>query len=317
MDQKRKLPEKCEIDFIICDNTLNRKGWRLLVEGIDTVGFLKNPVCIVQHDMWTLSVGKWKNLRVENSQFLGTLEFDKNDDDAIKLYWKYIDGFMNAVSLHIAPIEESSDPAMLEKGQMLATITKSDLLEISLVTVPGQKNAVKLSTPEGEDYKLSIVNINQNQNPKKMEKDPEKEELQKKLDAQMQLNANNLVKLHVQRGVIQDAEVEHLKKLASTDYETVEKMLEARSVPVAPTADGKKPEETTTEGKKLAAAVEEITKGGEKLESQKSDKDSWTYLDWFKKDPKGLSLMAEKEPEKFKKLEADFVATAETEGLKA
>ncbi len=119
---ERKLPDALEIDFIICDNSLNRKGWRLEVVGIDTTGFLKNPVCIVQHDMWTLSVGKWKNLRVDGDKFLGTLEFDKNDDDAVKLYWKYVDGYMNAVSLHILPVEESNDPSMLVLGQTYATV---------------------------------------------------------------------------------------------------------------------------------------------------------------------------------------------------
>jgi len=82
---KRELPEKLEMDFIICDNTLNRKGWRLLVGGIDMEGFLKNPVCCVEHDTWAVPVGKWKNLRVGSEQFIGTVEFDRNDEDAVKL----------------------------------------------------------------------------------------------------------------------------------------------------------------------------------------------------------------------------------------
>ena len=51
---------------------------------------------------------------------------------------------MNAVSIHVIPLEESELPEHLEKGKRYSTITKSELLEVSLVTVPGQKNAVKL-----------------------------------------------------------------------------------------------------------------------------------------------------------------------------
>jgi len=308
----RELPEKLEIDFLICDNTLNRKGWRLLVEGIDTTGFLKNPVCCVQHDTWSMPVGKWKNLKVENSTFTGTVEFDKNDDEAIKFYWKYADGYMNAVSLNILPLSE--DTADVVAGQSRATVSKSELLEISLVTVPGQKNAVKLSTPDGEDYQLSIVNNSQNQNPKKMEKDPEKEALQLQLDQQKKLNAANLVKLHVQRGVVQEGEIESLNKLAAADYETVEKMLEARTPAI------KEPEQkktTTDEGKKLADKVAEITQDAEKSTAKKSERDDWSFMDWFKKDAEGLSIMQEKEPEKYKKLESDFALSASKQGLKA
>ncbi len=318
MAAERELPEKLEIPFVICDNTLNRKGWRLLVEGIDTTGFVKNPVCCVQHDTWMMPVGKWKDLKVEKSTFTGVVEFDKNDEQAIKLYWKYTDGYMNAVSLNILPIEESTDEAMLVPGQSRATVAKSELLEISLVTIPGQKNAVKLSTPEGDDYKLSIVKTSVNQNPKKMDKDPEKESLQLQLDEQKKINADNLTKLHVQRGVVQEGEVESLKKLAIADYKTVEQMLEARSVP-APVVEGKPATEskTTAESASLAAAVAEITKGSEKLQAKQDEKENWGYMEWFKKDPDALSLMSSAEPERFKKLETDFLALASKNGLKA
>jgi len=318
--KERDLPEVLEIDFIICDNTLNRKGWRLLVEGIDMTGFLKNPVCVVQHNIWSVSVGKWKNLRVANEQFLGTLEFDKNDDEAVKLYWKYKDGFMSAVSLHIYPLEENEEPTMLVQGQKYATVTKSELLEISLVTVPGQKNAVKLCTPDGGDYKLNVV---VNKNKSKMDKSEEKKEegavdtkaLQQQLDVERQKNAKNLVKLHHQRGVVQDGEVESLEKLALSDYDTVEKMLDART-PVK--EDGKEEKEDKgDEGKKLAEEVKKLTQNAEQGKSGGvNERDAWTYYDYFRKDPKALALMQEKEPEKYKKLEADFAEQAEAKGLK-
>lgn len=323
MAKTRELPEILEIPFLICDNSLNRKGWRLLVEGIDREGFEKNPVCIVQHDTYSIPVGKWKNLKVENGKFTGVVEFDKNDPEAVKLYWKYRDGYMNAVSLHILPISESDSPEMLVVGQRYATITTSELLEISLVTVPGQKNAVKLCTIDGGEYKLSIVPTN---NSNKMAEEKDKQEvtdLKQKLEAQYKLSAENLVKYHKQRGVVQDKEVEHLTQLAITNYESVSKLLDARTTETKDgeetdgkggnAADSKEGKQTSNEGKMLAEAILSFTQGTGA--GTKNERESWTYLDWYKKDSEGLALMQQKEPEKFKKLEADFVAESKKQGL--
>lgn len=313
---ERKLPEVCEIPFIICDNSVNRYGWRLLVEGIDHTGFDKNPVCCVQHNTWSVPVGRWKDLKVNNGQLLGTVEFDRNDPDAVKLYWKYKDGFMNACSLNIMPVSESYDPADYLPGQSDCTITKSELIEVSLVTVGGQKNAVKLTTPEGNTYKLGIINKNQNQMAEEKKEvatsNPEMESMKLELEASKKRNAKNLVLMHKTRGVVQDAEVEHLQKLAITDYETVELMLESRK-PAETTATT-----TTTiekEGKELENKVLEITSNKETTTKTANERDSWSYMDWFKKDPVALNLMAEKEPEKFKALELAFQNQAKNKSL--
>ncbi|NLL27246.1 MAG: hypothetical protein GX259_00450 [Bacteroidales bacterium] len=311
MKVQRELPEILEIDFVICDNTLNRKRWRLLVEGIDFEGFLKNPVCVVQHDTWSIPVGKWKNLRVENSQFKGTVEFDKTDEQAVKLYWKYVDGYMNAVSLNILPKEESN--ADLVAGQIYPTISKSELLEISLVTVPGQKNAVKLSNVDGGDYTLSLISKTKNMNPEDKEKkenqsqqlqsqEQEIERLKSELAEQKKLNIDNLIESHKNRGVVADNEVESLKKLATNDYDTVKQMLEGREV-----------KQNENSSKELSAQMAQFVKNNEQKAAD--ERANWTYLDFYKKDPEALSLMQKNEPEKYAKLEKDFAEQAKKENL--
>lgn len=348
----RKLPDVLSQDFVICDNTINRYGWRLLVEGIDLTGFLKNPVCCYIHNTYSIPVGKWTNIRVENGQMLGTLIFDANDPDAVKLYWKYADGFMSAVSLNIIPIAESEDPSMLLPGQKYPTVVKSEMLEISVVTVPGQKNAVKLTTPDGNVYKLNLVT--------KLKTDMAKEEksveqLNAELAAQKKLNAENLVKMHQIRGVVQDAEVEPLRALALNDYENVQKMLDARVVskpavtPAAGTESnsatlaaqlvelhaerlGLNPEEKAFYSTAALTAYEatkkalEMRKGKEALQSfvnnqelgggnAGEDRSKWGYLDFYKKDPSALETMRLKEPEKFKRLEAQFYDESKRMGI--
>lgn len=351
-EKKRELPSgPLEHDFVITDESVNRYGWRLLVAGIDTDGFLKNPVCCVQHNTWLIPVGKWKNLRVDGQKLLGTVEFDRNDDDAVKLYWKYKDGYMNAVSLNVVPVEESDDASMLIKGQKYPTLVKSELLEISLVTLPGQKNAVKLSHPDGSEYKLHLLT--------KTEMAKEEltvEQLRTQLEAANKLNAENLIAIHKTRGVVQDGEVASLQTLALSNYDAVKQMLEARTVA---TPQEQKQDPTAEESKALALVKTHLDRGAITADQQKfyevaakadyegarkeleakpgrdglknfvagmgtgdekpggDERSKWTYLDWFKKDPDGLRLMEKNDPEKHRQLAADFATESERMGIHA
>lgn len=348
-ENKRALPESLEIDFTITDESVNRYGWRLLVAGIDLTGFLKNPVCCVQHFTSMIPVGKWKNLRVEGQELKGTVEFDKNDEEAVKLYWKYKDGYMSAVSLNVLPVEESDEPKFLLPGQKYSTLVKSELLEISCVTIPGQANAVKLSTPEGNEYKLNLLT----QNRKMAKEEKTVEQLNQELEAQRKLNADNLITIHKNRGVVTDGEVESLKKLALADYQSTSEMLNAREVPKTETP--KDSAETLaealvklhfdrgaiTEGEKaiFKGAATLDYEGTKKVLEAKTGKDglqtfvqglttdgtpsnapaqgeraNWGYYEYFTKDPQALSLMEQKEPDKYKKLVADFQATCTSGG---
>lgn len=348
-ENKRTLPEVLEIDFTITDESVNRYGWRLLVAGIDLIGFLKNPVCCVQHFTSMIPVGKWKNLRVEGQELKGTVEFDKNDEEAVKLYWKYKDGYMSAVSLNVIPVEESDEPKFLLPGQKFSTLVKSELLEISCVTIPGQANAVKLSTPEGKEYKLNL--LTQNREMAKEEKTVE--QLNQELEAQRKLNAENLVTIHKNRGVVADGEVESLKKLALVDYQSTSEMLNARQVPKTETtgdsaetlADAlvklhfdrgaitegekaifkgaatsdyegtKKVLEAKTGKDGLQTFIQGLTNGGNPTNvGAQGERAGWGYYEYFTKDPQALALMEKNELDKHKKLVADFQASCTPDG---
>lgn len=348
-ENKRTLPEVLEIDFTITDESVNRYGWRLLVAGIDLIGFLKNPVCCVQHFTSMIPVGKWKNLRVEGQELKGTVEFDRNDEEAVKLYWKYKDGYMSAVSLNVIPVEESDEPKFLLPGQKFSTLVKSELLEISCVTIPGQANAVKLSTPEGKEYKLNL--LTQNREMAKEEKTVE--QLNQELEAQRKLNAENLVTIHKNRGVVADGEVESLKKLALVDYQSTSEMLNARQVPKTETTGDsaetlaealvklhfdrgaiiegekaifkgaakldyegtKKILEAKTGKDGLQTFVQGLTNGGNPANAApQGERAGWGYYEYFTKDPQALTLMEKNEPDKHKKLVADFQASCTPDG---
>jgi len=351
--QERKLPDGAlTIPFIICDETVNRYGWRLLVSGGNLDGFNQNPVCCVQHNTWMIPVGKWSDLKLEGGKFTGVVEFDRNDEDAVKLYWKYRDGYMSAVSLNIIPLEESDDPKYLINGQTRKTVTKWDLLEVSLVTIPGQKNAVKLSTPEGGEYKLELISTQTKMD--KVEKTVE--QMQAELAASKQLAADNLVMFHKERGVVQEGEIASLKKLAFNDYDTTSSMLDARTKPEVQTPAGGGTETAEAKADALVAlhfnrgAITEPQKaiyragalqdydgtkkqlellkgadglqtfvaglsGGNHGEQSGDERAKWTYLDYYKKDREALMLMQKNDPDKYKVLEAAFLKESERLGI--
>ena len=133
--------------------------------------------------------------------------------------------------------------------------------------------------------------------------------LQMQLEESRKLNAKNLVALHVQRGVVSAGEVESLEKLALLSYGDVEKMLGARQVPQVPES---KEDPKDDQGKQLAAQLQELQGSPAGAEDERK---GWNYLEWVKKDPRGLAAMEKSEPERFKQLCAAFEAESREKGL--
>lgn len=146
--------------FIFNDESVNQYGFRILSAGIDLTRFENNPVVKVMHrryDDW-MPIGQASNLRInENNQLLGDIEFDQDDEQAVKIEKKVEKGFIRGVSMGIDDTEWSEDPDLMVKGQRGPTLTKSELVEISIVDIPNNRNTVRLmSDVDGENEPLVI-----------------------------------------------------------------------------------------------------------------------------------------------------------------
>lgn len=318
------------LDFVLTDESLNRYGYRILVDGINTDNFEKNPVCLLNHHPDVISLGKWKDLKKVGDKgqrrLVGTLEFDPDDEKAQQLYRKYKNGYMNAVSISLIPVEESEDPQLLLPGQKHPTVTRSELIEVSLVSVPGQSNAVRLITPQHTTYTLKLLNTPQ-----------------MKQEEQRQLTEISVEQLKKERAeyLLEKYELEHLQPeakdalltLAVNDYQNTKLLLEAlnpkkeqgkmastlvelhaRRLQLseeekelyvkAATLDyeGTRRKLENMQNRHLQSFLEDITSPA----SQREDRSTWTLLDWYKKDLAGLIEMSKNNPEKLKQLEAEF-----------
>ena len=127
--------------FVLNDETKkNNYGFKVLNAGIDLERFNQNPICLNDHKNNTKDVlGKWVNLTFEGSQFLGSPEFDTEDEDGKEVVRKVQAGILKGCSLGF-----DFDP---EDFQMIAgelVLTKCELKEVSIVAVPSNAKTIML-----------------------------------------------------------------------------------------------------------------------------------------------------------------------------
>ncbi len=137
---------------------LNSYGFWILMSGLDLSRYKKNPVLLYNHDGSIMSVGRVNNLRVENNQLVGEVEFDEQDPIGKELKRKYEKGYMAGFSIGFKPVEWSDDEKYIKQGQRYSTVIKSELYEISATNIPSNQNAIKMYSADGLQ-----LNINSNE----------------------------------------------------------------------------------------------------------------------------------------------------------
>lgn len=138
---------------------MNSYGSRVLTAGIDLSQYERNPVLLWMHrrafDGNTMPIGKVENLRVEDGKLIGTPVFDQNDDFAKQIESKWENGFLRMASAGLEPIETTPDPTLVLPGQTRETVSRSKLVEVSIVDIGGNDEALQLYGEEGKLLKLA------------------------------------------------------------------------------------------------------------------------------------------------------------------
>lgn len=201
-------------------------------------------------------------------------------------------------------------------GEERITVTDWELCEVSLVSVPSNRNALRLYNAQGEvipddQIRLSIeslLHLNKQDEMDKiiltaeayaalglksneadgkaisaaiMELKARVEKAEKDLNDQHKAQAEALVELAIKDGRITADKKEQFIKLALADFDMAKTTLEA--IPTRESLAGK------------------VTHGTGKATSTK-DRAEWTYLRWAKEDPEGLKRLKETDPEAFEEL---------------
>lgn len=116
-------------------------------------GFMKNPVLLKFHDYWSESVGKITDLYHDDYGIIIEVEFAPTDEGR-KFAKLYKGGFMNAFSIGFIPnkwLRPDEEEGMvilrnygLTKSDVKRIFTDIELLEVSCVPVPANRDAIVL-----------------------------------------------------------------------------------------------------------------------------------------------------------------------------
>lgn len=120
---------------VIFSSAIVDRHGEVVEQEFDTKGFKKNPVVVDSHDYWTITsiVGRVPNIGVKDSKLQGDIEFAVKNPKGMIAQDLADGGFLNATSIGFIPLEFSEDGTR---------ILKSELLEISVVSVPANKEAL-------------------------------------------------------------------------------------------------------------------------------------------------------------------------------
>ena len=319
--------------FVLCDESLNRNGFRVLMSGYQSEPFASNPVMLLAHKDRNDPIGRWLSPRVEGSQLVAEADFDMEDPDAAVVAGKVAREYLKGASVSIIALEWSDDPALMLSGQRLPTLVKWAIEEASICGIPVNMGSLKLSMANGEVLRLTAdtpdvavkledylkqVGIVKHATPHVPTDNMKKVTIllglsegatedqiaaaieQLKLSTKMpEAVAIALVDAGIKTGSITENLRPLMLKLAAESPNDVADLVSKGLSKVAEDAPAGKPEEAkqsiAAELVKLAA-----TQGG--AAAKADDRTGWSYDQWAKDDAEGLLKLATEQPEVFAKL---------------
>jgi HK97 family phage prohead protease len=184
--------------FVLSDNSkINSKGYKIDLNGLDISRFTNNPVMLYEHNPERV-IGRWINLQKNFTQLTANPEFDTDDPEALQIAGKVERGFLNAASIGIIVHE-------MDNINGVDIVTKSELFEASIVSVPADSGAVRLY-----NKKLECLSIDKLKLTLSKPKEPDYKENYKKICEALQLDEETEI----------ETVLATLKKITKTKGET-------------------------------------------------------------------------------------------------
>jgi len=129
--------------FIGSDETLDRDGEIIKVDGWQLGNYKKNPVILWGHNHAIPAIGKAEKVYKEDGKLKFKVRFARKGtyDLADTIRSLVDDGILKSVSVGYNPLERDY-PSDNEKGKPRVVTTKAELYELSIVNVPANQNAL-------------------------------------------------------------------------------------------------------------------------------------------------------------------------------
>ena len=136
---------------VISNSRVNSYGSRVLTEGIDLTQYKRNPILLWMHNRpWrgtkdeVLPLGRVEDILVDGDNLVGTVVFDETDEFSRSIKAKWDAGTLKMVSAGLDVVEMSDSAEYILPGQRRATVTKSKLVEVSIVDLGANDDALAL-----------------------------------------------------------------------------------------------------------------------------------------------------------------------------
>ena len=314
-------------NFIINTEDVNSYGYRILTNGIDYTQYMRNPVVLFMHERGVNAykgsevIGRCTRLYKEGTTLIAEVEFDEKDEFAKKIAGKVERGYIRMASMFAEIKEVSTEPQHILEGQVYETVTACKLVEISIVDIGGNDNALKLSkdgkpfqlkkivtnTSNNMDIKVIALALGMGENTKEeavlsalhsLKTDKEKAEaevvaLKKTISETRTAEATTLVDKAVSLGLIPDALKESQLKQFEADFDGQKAVLSKLVTD--------KEAENTRQGK--ANTVREVVLGAGAKPTGTAD-ESFDFLQ--KHNPAKLRQLRDEQPEEYARLAKEY-----------
>ena len=148
----------------LTNDTLNSYGYRVLTEGVDITQYERNPILLYMHNRGK-AIGLIKDIKKENGEITGELAFEEATELSTQCKKQWDFGSLRMVSIGFEIVETSEAAELIVPGQRYATVTKARLIEVSLVDIGANNDAIRLhkdgqliTLSEGGDCPLPRLN---------------------------------------------------------------------------------------------------------------------------------------------------------------
>lgn len=289
-------------------NKVNSKGYRIDLSGMNTERFTDNPVMLYQHNQDKV-IGRWENWTFTENKLQADPVFDDGDELGAEVKRKYEGDFLRAASIGLIVLD-------MQLINDVWTVTKSELLEASIVSIPADAGAVVLYNENKEVLSFEQLQLNFNNNHQQIQNQSKMQQitLSQKTVESLAL-PNDYTPKDVELAVAEkdktiatlNAQIAAAGTKERTDYlnqaEKDGKITAAEKTEFLKLADNGgfdsvKAIVDSRPANASASLADQVTKS-----DLSAGRESWTYKDWSKNDPKGLLKLKHENPAQFEKLQ--------------
>lgn len=323
--------KKKTYQFIVSTDAVNSYGYRILTAGIDTEQYMRNPVVLFMHNRNNYIskgdevIGRTIALKKEAGKLIAEVEFDEEDAFAKQIAGKVERGFIRMCSLGADIIETSLDADLIFPGQTLETVTKCKMIELSIVDIGGNDQALRLSK-DGQPIQLRKIQqknnimselktialalgmsadtgeavVLQKVNELKLAKDnaeAETKQWKEKFIALQKTEAIKLLDKAVKLGLIP-------QDLKDAQLLAFENDFDGQTAKLSKLIEDKEAENTQNEKKNKVKDFVELTKNNPKISSEEGNTECFDYLQ--KHNVIELRRIKSEEPQKFAELVKEY-----------